>query len=56
MGGGIKGFIPTSVIQGTLPFIWEASLWKALSVVSQKWSVLKPTERDQRHALPKRQP
>ena len=38
-GCGIKGFIPTSVIQGNLPlYIWGVSLWEALFVVSQKWS------------------
>ena len=37
-GCGIKGFFPTSVIQGNLPFIWGLSLWEALFVVSQKWS------------------
>ena len=31
-GRGIKGFIPTSVIQGN-----GVSLWEALFVVSQKW-------------------
>ena len=37
-GCGIKGFLPTSVIQGNPPLYEENSLWEALSVVSQKWS------------------
>ena len=37
-GCGIKGFLPTSVIQGNPPVYEENSLWEALSVVSQKWS------------------
>ena len=37
-GCGIKGFIPTSVIQGNPLFAWGVSLWNALFVVSQKWS------------------
>ena len=37
-GCGIKGFLPTSVIQGNLPLYEENRLWEALSVVSQKWS------------------
>ena len=37
-GCGIKGFIPTSVIQGNLPLDMGVSLWEALFVVSQKWS------------------
>ena len=37
-GCGIKGFLPTSVIQGS-PLLYEQDrLWEALSVVSQKWS------------------
>ena len=36
-GCGIKGFLPTSVIQGNPPLYEENSLWEALSVVSQKW-------------------
>ena len=35
-GCGIKGFLPTSVIQGNLPLYEENSLWEALAVVSQK--------------------
>ena len=41
-GCGIKGFLPTSVIQGNPPLYEENSRWEALSVVSQKWSF--PTE------------
>ena len=37
-GCGIKGFIPTSVIQGNPRFYDQISLWQALSIVSQKWS------------------
>ena len=37
-GCGIKGFIPTSVIQGNPRFYDQISLWEALSIVSQKWS------------------
>ena len=37
-GCGIKGFIPTSVIQGNPLFLWGVGLWEALFVVSQKWS------------------
>ena len=37
-GCGIKGFIPTSVIQGNPLFTWGVGLWEALFVVSQKWS------------------
>ena len=37
-GCGIKGFIPTSVIQANLPLYMGISLWEALFVVSQKWS------------------
>ena len=37
-GCGIKGFLSTSVIQGDPTFYEHNSLWKALSVVSQKWS------------------
>ena len=37
-GCGIKGFIPTLVIQGNSLFIWGVGLWEALFVVSQKWS------------------
>ena len=37
-GCGIKGFLPTSVIQGNPPSYEQNSLWEALSVVSQKWS------------------
>ena len=37
-GCGIKGFLPTSVIQGNPPLYEETSLGEALSVVSQKWS------------------
>ena len=37
-GCGIKGFLPTSVIQGNPPLYEANSLWEALSVVSQKWS------------------
>ena len=36
-GCGIKGFLPTSVIQGTPPLYEHTSFWEALSVVSQKW-------------------
>ena len=36
-GCGIKGFLPTSVIQGNPPLYEENSVWEALSVVSQKW-------------------
>ena len=35
-GCGIKGFLPTSVIQENPP-LYETSLWEGLSVVSQKW-------------------
>ena len=35
---GIKGFLPTSVIQGNPPLYEENSVWEAVSVVSQKWS------------------
>ena len=35
-GCGIKGFLPTSVIQENPPLYEENSLWEALSVVSQK--------------------
>ena len=44
---GIKGFLPTSVIQGNLLFLWQVCLWEALFVVSQKWSF--PTALGQRH-------
>ena len=37
-GCGIKGFLPTSVIQGNPPFYEHNSLWEALFVVSQRWS------------------
>ena len=37
LGCEIKGFLPTSVIQGNPPLYEENSLWEALSVVSQKW-------------------
>ena len=37
-GCGIKGFLPTSVIQGNPALYEDNSLWEALSVVSQKWS------------------
>ena len=33
-GCGIKGCLPTYVIQGISPFISGVSLWEALSVVS----------------------
>ena len=35
---GIKGFLPTSAIQGNPPLYEQNSLWEALFVVSQKWS------------------
>ena len=35
-GCGIKGFFPTSVIQGNPPLYERHSVWEALSVVSQK--------------------
>ena len=34
---GIKGFVPTSVIQGNPFFMWGVGLWEALFVVSRKW-------------------
>ena len=36
-GCGIKGLLPTSVIQGNPPSYEQNSRWEALSVVSQKW-------------------
>ena len=35
---GIKGFLPTSVIQGNPPLYEQNRPWESLSVVSQKWS------------------
>ena len=37
-GCGIKGFIPTSVIQGNPRFYDQISLWEAVAIASQKWS------------------
>ena len=41
-GCGIKGFLPTSVIQGNPPVYQQNSRWEALSVVSQKWIPFPP--------------
>ena len=48
----MKGFYPTSVIQGLSPVMCWGSLWEALIVVSQKWSFFTALDTYERPWLP----